>query len=446
MSAGPKPRKVAIKFVRKTGSAKGWEGDGKAEAMLRHEAAMLKRVRGDMAAGLTDSVQSGGEVKWDERKANIARSRIVSLIDVIETDEYFAMVMELAEGGELYDKILAGAEEEEKNSTDGGPQDETGEDGHGEGEGMDGVGPGAGGIPELEAKKVIRELAQAVAFLHHENISHRDLKLENVLLTSNSHVKLGDFGLSRPVDPGSPHTSARAGSDPYLSPELVLHRPSDPRAADIWAMGVVLFAMLTARLPFDSNHAALRAGVAEIFGRGPVAHQLADSVSRRKMYARIAKAEYDFTEGERKMLSEDARDLVSRMLCKDPAARITAEEILRHPFVEDGWVLDDDEEQSQNQSSKTEHDAARGRKTNRRGSDDPPWHVRVSSTGELTFADLGPGAGGRGGWMDEAFAALARVAGGGLGVDFRNGAGSPPPPPSVVASAYRNVAAAAAAR
>lgn len=186
-------------------------------------------------------------------------------------------------------------------------------------------------------------------------------------------------------------------------------------------MGVVLYAMLTARMPFSTDEAAFRAGVlaADGFGRDPGAVARANSINRRKMYARIATAAYSLTEEEERGLSKEAKDLLGRLLCKNPEERFTAEQVLGHPWIAgggSGWELDEDERVECGESS--------GQKGCSEDSIlqldlDMPWHVRISSHGELTFADWGTGNQyTRGGWGSEAFAALAGVVNGNGGFDF----------------------------
>lgn len=103
--------------------------------------------------------------------------------------------------------------------------------------------------------------------MHHKNICHRDIKLENILLKYNQLdlllngieytksnlpiVVLSDFGLSKEIDPNDPMLSTRCGSEDYVSPELLLGMPYDGKQNDCWSLGVVLYTILESRLPFD---------------------------------------------------------------------------------------------------------------------------------------------------------------------------------------------------
>lgn len=115
-------------------------------------------------------------------------------------------------------------------------------------------------------RRIFADIVGAVAYLHSNLIVHRDIKLENVLLdlkveqllvlddpiqTPHALAVLTDLGLARRIDPVNPLLSTRCGSEDYVPPELIMGRPYDGRETDCWALGVLLYAMLEGRLPFD---------------------------------------------------------------------------------------------------------------------------------------------------------------------------------------------------
>ncbi|KAJ3487706.1 hypothetical protein NLG97_g6353 [Lecanicillium saksenae] len=118
------------------------------------------------------------------------------------------------------------------------------------------------------AGRIVAELVAAVRYLHAQNIVHRDIKLENVLVNipapelasttinwstyPHSIIALADFGLSRRITPGE-QLETRCGSDDYAAPEVIMGQQYDGRATDAWSLGVLLYALLEARLPFDPH-------------------------------------------------------------------------------------------------------------------------------------------------------------------------------------------------
>lgn len=157
----------------------------------------------------------------------IAHPAIVSVKDVYCNGAAFSIVMQLVEGGDLFDRIL----EREK-------------------------------YPEDDAREVMRNILPALAYLHERNIVHRDIKPENILLrsmTSDVDVLLTDFGLAKIGDTSSMSCKTFCGTPQYLAPEVLEKRTSfedtsyDGAAADIWSLGVVLFVLLTGTQPANAE-------------------------------------------------------------------------------------------------------------------------------------------------------------------------------------------------
>lgn len=131
--------------------------------------------------------------------------------------------------------------------------------------------------PETQSHLWFNQLVAAVRYLHSQGISHRDIKCENVLLCSDSHCKLTDFGFARVldyVDTASENGNEGAeavddasravclsetfcGSVAYAAPEVLCGRPYDPRAYDMWSLGCVLFIMVTGTMPFGDESVAV---------------------------------------------------------------------------------------------------------------------------------------------------------------------------------------------
>ncbi|CAM9388887.1 unnamed protein product, partial [Ectocarpus sp. 6 AP-2014] len=200
---------------------------------------------------------------------------IIHMEDVFESDVNIHMVMEIMQGGELFDYVV------EK-----------------------------GTLSESEASVIVRKVTSALAYMHSLNIIHRDLKPENLLLTSKGaapEVKIIDFGLAKVLGAGDDRAQSFLGTRGYLAPEM-LQRESYNKEVDVWALGVIVFVLLCGCLPFDDDSKKLnRAGAFQKF------------VLRFPRWAQ--------------KLSPGAKDLLSKLLTVTPQARLTAKRALEHPWV-----------------------------------------------------------------------------------------------------------------
>lgn len=148
-------------------------------------------------------------------------------------------------------------------------------------------------------------------------------------------MKLTDFGLSRFIDPSSPYLETRCGSEEYAAPELIMGKRYDGRQTDAWALGVVLFALITGYLPFVEDGAA-GVGAHDTPSKNGVSPSAKGSAkSRRNYLLRIAKGEYAWPEREEgqtgsdatRMINEDVKSLVGGLLARDPKKRTKTEDI-----------------------------------------------------------------------------------------------------------------------
>lgn len=108
-----------------------------------------------------------------------------------------------------------------------------------------------GVLEERQARQWLRQTMDAVHYMHQSGLAHRDLKLENLLLDDGWNIKLCDFGFAKAL--GRNLSQTYCGSKSYAAPEILRGQPYDPVKADVWAMGVILYIMVTGKMPFDEG-------------------------------------------------------------------------------------------------------------------------------------------------------------------------------------------------
>ncbi|XP_038244091.1 hormonally up-regulated neu tumor-associated kinase isoform X2 [Dermochelys coriacea] len=181
---------------------------------------VIDKKRAKKDTYVTKNLRREGQIQQMIRHPNIAQ-----LLDILETENSYYLVMELCPGGNLMHKIY-----DKKR------------------------------LEEYEARKYIRQLILAVEHLHRAGVVHRDLKIENLLLDEDNNIKLIDFGLSNcaGILGYSDPFSTQCGSPAYAAPELLARKKYGPKI-DVWSIGVNMYAMLTGTLPFTVEPFSLRA-------------------------------------------------------------------------------------------------------------------------------------------------------------------------------------------
>uniref|UniRef100_A0AAR2M4Z5 Protein kinase domain-containing protein n=1 Tax=Pygocentrus nattereri TaxID=42514 RepID=A0AAR2M4Z5_PYGNA len=204
----------------------------------------------------------------------IKHENIVALEDIYESSDHLYLIMQLVSGGELFDRIV------EK-----------------------------GFYTEKDASTLIRQVLDAVNYLHSMGIVHRDLKPENLLYFNphdGSKIMISDFGLSKMEGTGDVMSTA-CGTPGYVAPEVLAQKPYS-KAVDCWSIGVIAYILLCGYPPFyDEN----------------------DS----KLFEQILKADYEFDAPYWDDISDSAKDFIGSLMEKDPAKRFTCEQALRHPWI-----------------------------------------------------------------------------------------------------------------
>jgi len=200
---------------------------------------------------------------------------IIRLFKVFHEPVKYYLVMELVKGGELFDRVVS------KNS-----------------------------YSEVEARDACRTVFEAIGYCHKNCIAHRDLKPENLLLMyedSDTEIKIADFGFSKHVE--SPEANClvtRCGTPEYVAPEVLSGRPYNSKC-DTWSLGVIIYILLCGYPPFYDDNV-------------------------RRLFRQILKANYKFHNDTWGDVSDEAKDLISKLLVVKANQRLSADEVLAHPW------------------------------------------------------------------------------------------------------------------
>mmetsp|Transcript_9060 Transcript_9060/g.13531 ORF Transcript_9060/g.13531 Transcript_9060/m.13531 type:complete len:337 (-) Transcript_9060:288-1298(-) len=161
---------------------------------------------------------------------------------------------------------------------------------------------------EKEARDLVRILLSAVSYLHEMDIVHRDLKPENLLLTTSSddaNIKIADFGFAKSLDGG--YVNTQCGTPAYVAPEILRNKPYGT-SVDMWSIGVIIYILLGGYPPFHGSDQA-------------------------RLFRRIRSGSYKFHPEYWSGVSNEACDLIRKLLTVDVSKRITAAEALNHPWL-----------------------------------------------------------------------------------------------------------------
>eukprot|EP00906_Rhabdomonas_costata_P037654 RCo053093 len=163
------------------------------------------------------------------------------------------------------------------------------------------------GLPVPRLRKYTFEIARGLHYLHEHHIVHRDIKPENILLSKDDVVKLTDFGVSQSWGEHGDQVTAGEGTPAFWSPEACEGGVISGRATDVWALGVTLYLMTFAELPFT----------------GETVQDISQTIMRSSVVV-----------PEENCPDPLLRDLLLQLLEKDPELRITILGVLSHPFLE----------------------------------------------------------------------------------------------------------------
>ena len=200
----------------------------------------------------------------------ISHPNIVNIYEIFEDRKKYYIITEFCEGGELFEQITK-----------------------------------KGFYNELEAAKIIKQILQAVNYLHQLNIVHRDIKPENIMLLShNLDLKLIDFGTALEVPKGK-RLKKFIGTSYYIAPEVIMEDYDSK--CDIWSCGIILYILLCGFPPFNGH-------------------------SNKQIYNNIRFQKLYFSQDEWKGISKEAIELIKNMLNKNPENRFSAEDCLNHKW------------------------------------------------------------------------------------------------------------------
>lgn len=246
-----------------------------------------------------------------EREIDILKQlrhkNIVGLKDFFEDSKSYYLVMEYVPNGDLMDYIIQ-----------------------------------YGAVNEITAKEIMRQILEAIAYVHKMGISHRDLKPDNIIIASDEPVvvKVSDFGLAKITNTGT-FLKTFCGTLAYLAPEVLRGRntggsqkplkPQYSNLVDIWSLGCLLYVLLTSYLPFEGN-------------------------TQDQLYSNVINGKYHLEPLEAKGLSESGKRFIKRLLEVDVEKRPTAEEALAMDWFNELKEVEQNDEDVENTISEQASD------------------------------------------------------------------------------------------
>ncbi|PHH67549.1 hypothetical protein CDD82_1371 [Ophiocordyceps australis] len=226
---------------------------------------------------LKKNVKGNEKMVYDELHMlqSLKHAHIVKFVDWFESRDKFYIVTQLATGGELFDRICD-----------------------------------RGKFTEKDASQTIKQVLDAVDYLHNNNVVHRDLKPENLLYVtedSDSDLVLADFGIAKTLDSGEDTLKTMAGSFGYAAPE-VMEQKGHGKPVDMWSLGVITYTLLCGYSPFRSENL-------------------------KELLIECTSSPVVFHERYWKDVSHDAKDFILRLIVPNPDKRWTSQQALGHIWL-----------------------------------------------------------------------------------------------------------------
>jgi len=215
----------------------------------------------------------------EKRILNVLKHpNVLEFVEAFEDKDAYNIVTVLCQGGELFDRVKNGQ------------------------------------FTEKVAARLAREMVSAIAYCHRNNVVHRDLKPENFVFEEHreeSTMKLIDFGCALIVKDDDVVPDV-AGSPYYVAPEVlgdyIKRTGSVWKAADMWSVGIIIFLFVCGYPPFNGDN-------------------------QERIFSHIRKGRYKFPPASHTRLSDSVKDLISKLLLRDPRQRLSAEKVLKHPWI-----------------------------------------------------------------------------------------------------------------
>ena len=215
---------------------------------------------------------------------------ITKILELFEEKEYILIIMEYINGGNLFSFLKKHRK-----------------------------------VSEKTAKLLYKQIILGIKYMHEQNIVHRDIKLENILIDLNNNIKICDFGIGRVLSSPEQLLFDQCGTPMYIAPEILLctkEKGYKGFPVDIWSSGIVLYILITGTLPFSFKNSS-----SSINESGE--SKIEDENNTNELQYAIINNEPKEIEN----ISEEGKDLLRKILEKNPKKRITCEEILDHPWL-----------------------------------------------------------------------------------------------------------------
>ena len=215
---------------------------------------------------------------------------ITKILELFEEKEYILIIMEYINGGNLFSFLKKHRK-----------------------------------VSEKTAKLLYKQIILGIKYIHEQNIVHRDIKLENILIDLNNNIKICDFGIGRVLSSPDQLLFDQCGTPMYIAPEILLcskEKGYKGFPVDIWSSGIVLYILISGTLPFSFNNSS-----SSINESGE--SRIEDENDTHELQYAIINNEPKEIEN----LSEEGKDLLKKILEKNPEKRITCEGILNHPWM-----------------------------------------------------------------------------------------------------------------